>query len=204
MPVICSHNSMTYLKPRKWWMRLLAFTARCQSKTIEEQYAAGIRQFDIRIRHTNYGTPVFCHGLIEYDYFVYDVFDFLAKNKDCKIRIVHEIPVKQMHDCDGKDIKQFVDTMFKQYGDSIDMTGIICKLDWTIHIKLDSNLRLNDYPCVTKELYSSCWTDVKYYGKHVWHPRWLLSWFPWLYAVLFNKRNLKKYADSENLMIDFV
>ena len=27
---LASHNTFTYLTPRKWWGRLLAFTARCQ------------------------------------------------------------------------------------------------------------------------------------------------------------------------------
>ena len=33
-----SHNTMSYLTPRKWWMRLVAPWARCQSKTIDEQW----------------------------------------------------------------------------------------------------------------------------------------------------------------------
>ena len=64
-----SHNSMTYLKPQKWWMKLINFTSKCQNKNIEEQYAAGVRYFDIRVcigEHdtmpTHYG-----HGLIKND-----------------------------------------------------------------------------------------------------------------------------------------
>ena len=66
--MIGSHNTMTYLKPQKWWMKLINFTSKCQSKDIEEQYAAGVRYFDIRVcigEHdslpTHYG-----HGLIRY------------------------------------------------------------------------------------------------------------------------------------------
>ena len=66
--MIGSHNTMTYLKPHKWWMKLINFTSKCQSKDIEEQYAAGVRYFDIRVcigEHdslpTHYG-----HGLIRY------------------------------------------------------------------------------------------------------------------------------------------
>lgn len=46
---LASHNSMTYLPIKKWWLKPFRFIAQCQNKTIEEQYQAGVRMFDIRI-----------------------------------------------------------------------------------------------------------------------------------------------------------
>ena len=37
--LIGSHNSFTYLKPRKWWMRLFTIFAKCQSENIIKQYS---------------------------------------------------------------------------------------------------------------------------------------------------------------------
>ena len=47
---IGSHNSITYATPRKWWMKLFAWAARCQEIPIEEQFKMGIRLFDFRYK----------------------------------------------------------------------------------------------------------------------------------------------------------
>lgn len=65
-----SHNTMTYLPVRQWWLRPFAFMARCQSKDIKDQcHITGF--FDIRVRfrfHKGIPTPVFAHGLAEYKF----------------------------------------------------------------------------------------------------------------------------------------
>lgn len=63
-----SHNTMTYLKPQKWWMRLINFTSRCQNKDIDAQYAAGVRYFDIRVCIGKDDTlpEYYGHGLLRY------------------------------------------------------------------------------------------------------------------------------------------
>ena len=33
--ILGSHNSWTYLSPKKWWMKALAFTAKCQKYDIK-------------------------------------------------------------------------------------------------------------------------------------------------------------------------
>lgn len=73
--MLASHNSATYLRPREWWMRPFSFMARCQSKNIIEQFEAGARLFDFRIRCTGKiddktGRPevIITHGIIEYAY----------------------------------------------------------------------------------------------------------------------------------------
>lgn len=63
--IIGTHNSMTYLPPKKWWGYLLIPFWRCQSKTFEEQWNAGVRCFDLRITFENDGTPVFAHGIVK-------------------------------------------------------------------------------------------------------------------------------------------
>lgn len=64
-----SHNTMTYLKPHKWWMKLINFTSKCQDKTPEEQYAAGVRYFDIRVcmEHDDTLPSYYGHGKIKYE-----------------------------------------------------------------------------------------------------------------------------------------
>lgn len=62
-----SHNSLSYLPCRKWWMYLINWAAKCQSKTLSEQYHSGVRYFDIRLKWDDKKEDwVIAHGLIEY------------------------------------------------------------------------------------------------------------------------------------------
>ena len=60
-----SHNSCTYLPCKKWWMYLISWTAKCQSKSLTTQFIEGVRYFDIRVKYEN-NSWVLAHGLIEY------------------------------------------------------------------------------------------------------------------------------------------
>ena len=64
--VFGSHNSMTYLPAKRWWMRLFGWVARCQSLTIDEQYAVGVRLFDLRVAYDGRGRVHFRHGAVSY------------------------------------------------------------------------------------------------------------------------------------------
>ena len=59
--MIGSHDTFTYLKSTSWLYNNCKKYWKCQCKSIEEQYAFGIRMFDIRIyRDKNLWKP--CHG----------------------------------------------------------------------------------------------------------------------------------------------
>lgn len=84
--ILGAHNANTYLKPRKWWMRLINFTSKCQKLSIEEQFEHGVRYFDFRIRYDKeLGLFLNCHGLVEYiehlSYTVYPLSYFAEKIK---------------------------------------------------------------------------------------------------------------------------
>lgn len=90
--MLASHNTMTYLKPTKWWMYLIQFTSRCQRKTIDEQIAAGVVYVDIRIAY-NADTSrwEYAHGLMRYrsDIEIESLLIQLAK-QHVRCRIVNE------------------------------------------------------------------------------------------------------------------
>ena len=49
--ILGSHNSWSYLTPRKWWMKLFRFVAQCQDYDIKTQYEQfGVRCFDLRLK----------------------------------------------------------------------------------------------------------------------------------------------------------
>ena len=58
--ILGSHNTMSYLTPRNWFYKLIAFTAKCQSKSIQEQYEKyDVRLFDLRFRFNKKGSRIF-------------------------------------------------------------------------------------------------------------------------------------------------
>lgn len=80
---LASHNSLSYIRPTKWWQRLINFTSQCQSYDIPTQYEYGVRLFDIRLRFKYptinipecYATSG--HGLVDYPENVNSVLSYL-------------------------------------------------------------------------------------------------------------------------------
>ena len=64
-PIIGTHNSMTFLRPAKWYGWFMIPFARCQRKTIVQQWEAGARVFDLRVKFDRYGHSYFAHGLYD-------------------------------------------------------------------------------------------------------------------------------------------
>ena len=65
MMMIGTHNTMSYLPPKRWWMRPLRVFARCQKRPIAEQIAADAQVFDLRVYNEG-GHWCFAHGLVKF------------------------------------------------------------------------------------------------------------------------------------------
>ena len=89
-----SHNSLTYLKPKKWWMRPFRFMARCQGVSYEEQYEKyGVRVFDLRVWFTDGLDVEVRHGVMLFkttNIFVRNFLDYLSDKGDCHLRVILE------------------------------------------------------------------------------------------------------------------
>ena len=83
-----THNSLSYCKPQ-WYFRLFNFIGKCQDLNIYEQYEAGVRYYDIRVKFKK-DKIVSGHGLLTYNINVEDVLDFLNDQATCNVRIVLE------------------------------------------------------------------------------------------------------------------
>ena len=59
--MIASHDTLTYLHPRWWILRLFKPLWKTQRLNIAEQMEVGVGYLDIRVRHTGKGWR-FCHG----------------------------------------------------------------------------------------------------------------------------------------------
>lgn len=176
-----THNSMTYLKPKKWYMYPFKFMAKCQSMTIEEQYKYGVRYFDLRIYFDN-GTPKFKHGLITYEGDVSEVLSYLNK---CKERVY----VRLWLECSKRDSYQ--ETMFK-YTCSI-FENIFSKIRFYggRSKAVDGLYEFKNSTPEVVEIYASKQLP---YIDDLW---------PWLYAKLHNKEAKERFY-SDTLILDFV
>lgn len=186
--MIGSHNSMSYLKPRRWYLRPFSFMARCQSKSLKEQYEKyGVRLFDIRVSFDKDGTPYFAHGLMQYKGDVYKHLDYLNTKLNVEVRLLLEEGWDDGSSFQETHFKAFCSKVKKKFK-NIAFFGGIRKRDWTvIH---DFKYKGPEY----KDLYSSM------------QPPKYDDLFPYWYAKNNNKKNIEKFGDIDDyyLLMDFV
>lgn len=89
MKKIGTHNSATGESGHGILSWLGTPFARCQSKTIAEQYNAGCRYFDIRIKETKRGW-VCAHGIWQSRKSVHDILHEIDAYNDCCVMLTYE------------------------------------------------------------------------------------------------------------------
>ena len=193
--ILGSHNSWSFLPPRKWWQKALAFTARCQRLNIQQQYEAGVRCFDLRLRRIN-GDWHVVHN--SFDYANLDVPSFMGPRVwrdllgldfkgDCLVRVVHD--VRREKDYKEEDVKEFR-SLCHDLQREFKHIKFWCGrnlYNWQVDYDFDFKPRCT-------EMYAS-----------VCSPHLIDDWFPLLYACRNNAWiRREEYKPDEVLLIDFV
>lgn len=195
-PIIGTHNSMTFLPPEHWYGWFMIPFARCQRKTIEEQWYDGARCFDLRIRFTKQGEPYFAHGLYECTHEVkpIDVLTQLDKlilrdGQRAFVRLILEDPDKQNHNvvyfkafCQAWETHQAFHTVNKW----IHFFGGNRKGDWAQIVEFDYKPNL-----------------TQYVGSMMEDARWYEKIMPFAYAWRRNKKN-KQNPQGDIAIYDFI
>lgn len=195
-PIIGTHNSMTFLPPEHWYGWFMIPFARCQRKTIEEQWYDGARCFDLRIRFTKQGEPYFAHGLYECTHKVkfIDVLTQLDKlilrdGQRAFVRLILEDPDKQNHNvvyfkafCQAWETHQAFHTVNKW----IYFFGGNRKGDWAQIVEFDYKPNL-----------------TQYVGSMMEDARWYEKIMPFAYAWRRNKKN-KQNPQGDIAIYDFI
>lgn len=182
--VLGSHNSWSYITPKKWWMKLIRFTAKCQCKNIQEQYNLGARYFDLRLR----GDDI-VHGPIVFDVTkqqVYEDLQWLNDKGNVVVRVL----------LDARNAKEYTSEIIDQFVQD-------CKyLEQTYqNIQFDCGRNLYNWN-MEYDFHHEFTTDDLY--ASVAFPRLIDDWIPIIYAKLRNKANIKRGTDKDILLIDFV
>lgn len=204
-----SHNTMTYLKPRKWWMWFGKFIAKCQKLDYKQQYDAGAKWFDIRISIPkdslgNHTCPIFSHGLMDYKGATPDeVFEFLNGKPDAYCRVVLEKGGELELDL----FKFYVSTWMNKYP-NVNIIQIAKKGQWTNILEPNAKSPYGG----GKDAYASAngyypkyenWPGILRYKS--WSGLLIDDLWPWIYARFNNKKNIEKYKDQNiTLLIDFI
>lgn len=188
-----SHNTMTYLPIKNWWLFPGLLIARCQKHNIEEQFKNGARVFDLRIYfNTKSKQWEFAHGLIDFKSkeTLYWVVWRLAQLKkttqdDVYVRIILEKWTSESQCYYFSDVCAAYELKYPK----LKFIGGNRKGDWKkLYIfKTDVPDSLNN------QWVSSMAEDARWYEKA----------FPFLYARRMNKKNKIKMKEKLNLF-DFV
>lgn len=188
-----SHNTMTYLPIKNWWMFPGLFIARCQNHDILEQFNQGARVFDLRI-YFNIKSKQweFAHGLINFKSHddIHKVVCYIHKftkltNQDIYVRLILE---KWSSESECRQFAKMCKTFEISYPE-LKFIGGNRKGDWKklYTFKTDIPDSLNN------QWVSSMAEDARWYEKA----------FPFLYALRMNKKNRLRMKEKLNLF-DFV
>lgn len=199
---LASHNTVTYLPIKQWYLRPFTFMARCQSRSYIMQYKLGARFFDIRVRFDKNGKPYCAHGLAAYDINPSRIIGKLEKrafmdDEEIYIRLLLESTSKRNADFQERCFKNFCERMERLYSfphffsTNIIFCGGQTKRDW--HTVYDFK---NPLPPIV-ELYASAPKQR--------NPLWKIC--PYLYRkYITRKLETSELATRKDLllMIDFI
>lgn len=188
-----SHNTMTYLPIKNWWLFPGLLIAKCQKRDYIEQFNRGARVFDLRVYYnTKTYRWEFAHGLINF------------KSKETLSRIVWHLAQLKKTTQDDVYVRIILEkwTSESQCRYFSDMCAAY-ELKYP-KLKFIGGNRKGDW----NKLYTFK-TDVPDSLNNQWvssmaeDARWYEKAFPFLYALRMNKKNKIKMKEKLNLF-DFV
>lgn len=193
--MLASHNSGTGYKlawpwyahgPINWW-------ARCQTMTLEEQWALETRFFDFRVR-TGHSTSdiIVCHGIAEYDLTLQNALETinsLSSESGDKVYVL----IRHDRTCNQNDLDDVVQAYqsYKETYSSLLYIGLTDAQEGYTIVEGDVSRPS------TREMHGSVDSGWKKY------------WPPYLWSLFYNKDEYSEYADyvlgsKKYLMLDFL
>lgn len=188
MYTLGSHNSFSYLPIKKWYMKWTRPWARCQTKTIADQLAEGVRHFDMRVRFNKDGSVRLVHNSIEFKAYNLEDSLHLINEYGCHMRLALDIRSK---------VGPVQERMFFEYVKRIQKNYPQIKL----HVQIAAR-GWTDIPEWSAEPFEIAGDYVSMAGYSM--KNLIKYWgIPELYARRNNK-NIKKKFKGNCLCIDFV
>ena len=201
---LATHNTMSYLPPKQWYLRPLSFLAKCQSVDYKVQYEKGSRAFDLRLYFDKNENPEFRHGFFRYSAdALYDVLNFADK---------HQMSVRVLLEIRGN-----FDKANEEHRRQAILFYLLCLRFQSIYnnIRFFGGRTTDDGTLIYPFGYSSepnlihkYSSTTSFFKSDKYFLRIIDDWWPWLYARLHNKKNIKEYIENNDtpglLYIDYI
>lgn len=201
-----SHNTMTYLRPKVFWQRLLPFIGRCQSVDYKVQHSLGAVGYDLRLFWDSDGQLEYRHGFLRFSADNIDEVLSYAESNNIIVRVLLEVRSY------NKGLIGNIDELrsrFKAYCSEIEE-----KYPSILFFggqESGSGEKLYTFKSDTgdlaiEELHSSVTSLFKSHNKFL---RMIDDLFPIIYSLIKNEKNINSYRnnkDKENtyLYVDYV
>lgn len=201
-----SHNTMTYLRPKVFWQRLLPFVGRCQSVDYKIQHSLGAVGYDLRLFWDDDGQLEYRHGFLRFPADNIDEVLSYAESNNIIVRVLLEVrsynkPLMSNIDELRSRFKAYCSEIEKKYPSIIFFGGQESGSGEKLYtFKNDTgNLAI-------EELHSSVTSLFKSHNKFL---RMIDDLFPIIYSLIKNEKNIRAYQsnkDKENtyLYVDYV
>jgi hypothetical protein len=201
-----SHNTMTYLRPKVFWQRLLPFIGRCQSVDYKVQHSLGAVGYDLRLFWDSDGQLEYRHGFLRFSADNIDEVLSYAESNNIIVRVLLEVRSY------NKGLIGNIDELrsrFKAYCSEIEE-----KYPSILFFggqESGSGEKLYTFKSDTgdlaiEELHSSVTSLFKSNNKFL---RMIDDLFPIIYSLIKNEKNIRAYQnnkDKENtyLYVDYI
>ena len=201
-----SHNTMTYLRPKVFWQRLLPFVGRCQSVDYKVQHSLGAVGYDLRLFWDDDGKLEYRHGFLRFPADNIDEVLSYAESNNIIVRVLLEVRSYNkllVSNIDGlrSRFKAYCSNIEKKYPSILFFGGQ----------ESGSGEKLYTFKTETSglaidELHSSVTSLFKSNNKFL---RMIDDLFPIIYSLIKNEKNISSYRnnkekDNTYLYVDYI
>ena len=201
-----SHNTMTYLRPKVFWQRLLPFIGRCQSVDYKVQHSLGAVGYDLRLFWDDDGKLEYRHGFLRFPADNIDEVLSYAELNNIIVRVLLEVrsynkPLVSNIDELRSRFKAYCSDIEKKYPSIIFFGGQESGSGEKLYTFKNETSGL-----VIDELHSSVTSLFKSHNKFL---RMIDDLFPIIYSLIKNEKNINSYRnnkekDNTYLYVDYV
>lgn len=205
---LASHNSVSFVTPRRWWQRLIAFTAKCQSLDIQSQYEYGVRLFDIRLRRGSFSCypglyDAWCaHGIVTYKIEPFDIMEYLDTKSTDNDPVYVQLNLENLKSEEDRDVTWFRETFDKcvEKYPNIRFCGGYAKHPWRKVIDcVDPTIEQRNWEFLNfTYMEDTKWNRIKQFFKNIFH------FSPKYWANKDNQSYKERGTNKEFLMLDYV
>ena len=201
-----SHNTMTYLRPKVFWQRLLPFVGRCQSVDYKVQHSLGAVGYDLRLFWDDDGKLEYRHGFLRFPADNIDEVLSYAESNNIIVRVLLEVrsynkPLVSNIDELRSRFKAYCSEIEEKYPSILFFGGQESGSGEKLYTFKNETSGL-----VIDELHSSVTSLFKSHNKFL---RMIDDLFPIIYSLIKNEKNINSYRnnkekDNTYLYVDYV